>query len=45
VCENRELRGIFKPRREEVAGGWRNLKNEDLLNLYPIKYYSSNRGK
>jgi hypothetical protein len=34
VCENRVLRRIFVPKREEVAGGWRRLHNEELHNLY-----------
>jgi hypothetical protein len=34
VCENRVLRRIFGPRREEVAGGWRRLHNKELHNLY-----------
>jgi hypothetical protein len=25
---------IFGPKREEVAGGWRRLNNEELHNLY-----------
>jgi hypothetical protein len=25
---------IFRPKREEVAGGWRRLHNEELHNLY-----------
>jgi hypothetical protein len=28
------LRRIFVPKREEVAGGWRRLHNEELHNLY-----------
>jgi hypothetical protein len=32
--ENRELRRTFGPKREEVAGGWRRLHNEELHNLY-----------
>jgi hypothetical protein len=32
VFENRVLR-IFGPKREEVAGGWRRLHNEELHNL------------
>jgi hypothetical protein len=32
--ENRVLRRIFGPKREEVAGGWRRLHNEELHNLY-----------
>jgi len=31
---NRVLRRIFGPKREEVAGGWRRLYNEELHNLY-----------
>jgi hypothetical protein len=34
VFENRVLRIIFGPKREEVAGGWRRLHNEELRNLY-----------
>jgi hypothetical protein len=34
VCENKVLRRIFRPRREEEAGGWRRLHNEELHNLY-----------
>jgi hypothetical protein len=30
VFENRELRRIFGPKREEVAGCWRRLHNEGL---------------
>jgi len=28
------LRRIFEPKREEVRGGWRNLHNEELNDLY-----------
>jgi hypothetical protein len=34
VFENRVLRRIFGPKRDEVAGGWRKLQNEELHNLY-----------
>jgi hypothetical protein len=34
VFENRVLRRIFGPNREEVVGGWRRLHNEELHNLY-----------
>jgi hypothetical protein len=34
MFENRVLRRIFGPKREEVAGGWRRLHNEELRNLY-----------
>jgi hypothetical protein len=35
VVENRALRRIFGPKRDEVTGGWRKLHNEKLHNLYP----------
>jgi hypothetical protein len=34
MFENRMLRRIFGPRREEVEQGWRRLHNEELHNLY-----------
>jgi hypothetical protein len=34
VYENRVLRRIFEPKRDEVTGGWRKLHNEELHNLY-----------
>jgi hypothetical protein len=34
LFENRVLRRIFGPKREEVAGVWRRLHNEELHNLY-----------
>jgi hypothetical protein len=34
VFENRLLRGIFGPKRDEVTGDWRKLHNEELHNLY-----------
>jgi hypothetical protein len=34
VFENRVLRRIFGPKRDEVLGGWRELHNEELHNLY-----------
>jgi hypothetical protein len=39
VFENRVLRRIFGPKRDEVTGDWRKLLNEELHNLY----YSPNR--
>jgi hypothetical protein len=34
LFENRVLRGIFVPRREEVTGEWRRLHNMELCALY-----------
>jgi hypothetical protein len=35
VFENRLLRRIFRPKRDEVTGGWRKLHNEEICDLYP----------
>jgi hypothetical protein len=37
VFENRVLRRIFEPKRNEVTGAWIKLHNEELL----TKYYAS----
>jgi hypothetical protein len=34
VFENRDLRKIFGPKRDEVTGEWRKLHNEELNDLY-----------
>jgi hypothetical protein len=34
VCENRVLRRVFGPKRDEVTGEWRKLHNGELHNLY-----------
>jgi hypothetical protein len=34
VFENRVLRRIFGPRRDEVTGEWRKLHNDELKDLY-----------
>jgi hypothetical protein len=34
VLENRVLRKIFGPKRDEVTGEWRRLHNEEFNNLY-----------
>ena len=34
VCENRMLRRIFGPKRDELTGEWRKLHNEELNDLY-----------
>jgi hypothetical protein len=36
VFENRVLRRIFGPRRDEVTGDWRQLHNEELHNVYSL---------
>jgi hypothetical protein len=33
VFENRVLKGVFGPKRDEVTGEWRKLHNQEL-NLY-----------
>jgi len=40
VFENRVLRKIFGPKRDEVTREWRNLHNEELNDLYssPSKF-------
>jgi hypothetical protein len=34
VFENRVLRRIFGPKRDEVKGEWRKLHNEEIYDLY-----------
>jgi hypothetical protein len=34
VFENRVLRKVFGPKRDEVTGEWRKLHNEELNDLY-----------
>jgi hypothetical protein len=34
MFENRALRRIFGPKRDEVTGEWRKLHNEELRDLY-----------
>jgi hypothetical protein len=36
VFENRVMRSIFGPKKDEVTGGWRKLHNYELRNLYSI---------
>jgi len=36
VFENRVLRRVFGPKRDEVTGECRNLHNEELSDLYPL---------
>jgi hypothetical protein len=34
VSENKVLRRIFGPKRDEVTGGWRKLHDQELRDLY-----------
>jgi hypothetical protein len=36
VFENRVLRRIFGPKRDDVTGEWRKLHNEELNGLYSL---------
>jgi hypothetical protein len=36
VFENRLLRRVFVPKRDEVTGEWRKLHNEELNDLYTL---------
>jgi len=36
VFENRMLRRVFVPKRDEVTGEWRKLHNEELRDLYSL---------
>ena len=39
VFENRVLRRIFGPKRDEVTGEWRKIHNEELNELYSPKIF------
>jgi hypothetical protein len=39
VSENRVLKRIFGPKREEVAGDWGRVHNEDLCNLFALPIF------
>jgi hypothetical protein len=34
MFENKVLRRMFRPKREEVAEGWRGMHNQELHNMY-----------
>jgi len=36
VFENRVLRRIFGPKRDEITGEWRKIHNEELNDLYSL---------
>jgi hypothetical protein len=43
VFEKRVLRGILRPERDEVAGGWRKLHDEKLCTLHQVLLGRSNQ--
>jgi len=45
VFENRVLRRILRPKRDEVTGEWRRLYNEQLYNLYSTKCYLGDKNQ
>jgi hypothetical protein len=49
MFENRVLTRIFGPKRDEEAGSWRKVKNEEFHNLYSSLYFirmiKSNQGE
>ena len=36
MFQNRVLRRVFGPKRDEVTGNWRKLHNEELMDLYSL---------
>ena len=36
VFENRVLRRVFGPKRDELTGEWRKLRNEELNDMYSL---------
>ena len=36
MIENRVLRRVFGPKRDEVTGDWKKLYNEELRDLYSL---------
>jgi hypothetical protein len=45
VFENRVLRRVFGPKRDEETGEWRRLHNKELYALYSTKYHSGDQIK
>jgi hypothetical protein len=37
VFDERKLRRLLIPKKDEVAGGWRKLHNETLHNFYALR--------
>jgi hypothetical protein len=42
VFENRVLKRVFGPKRDEVTGEWRKLHNEELNDLYSLSKIETN---
>jgi hypothetical protein len=36
---------VFGPKKDEVTGQWRRLRNEELYDLYSVKYYPDDQIK
>jgi hypothetical protein len=36
LFENRVLRRMFRSKRDDMTGGWRKLRNEELHNMYSL---------
>ena len=43
MFENRVLRRVFGPKRDEVTRKWRKLHNEELSDLYPTQYFAGGK--
>jgi hypothetical protein len=43
MFENRVLRRMFEPKRDEVIGDWRKLHNDEINELYSLKFCSGNQ--
>jgi hypothetical protein len=37
-------RMLFRPKRDEVTGGWKKLHNKELNNFYACLYYEGDQG-
>jgi hypothetical protein len=45
LSENRVLRRMFGPKRDEVTGEWRKLHNEELNDLYSLPNFGGGKIK
>ena len=43
MFENRVLRRIFGPKRDEVTGEWRKLHNEEIKSVLLTQYFSGDK--